>query len=65
MTQVGKGVEEIRIRDESGAYRVFYLARIKGSVIIFHAFKKKAQRTPQREIEIGKQRLKEMLDESK
>ena len=63
--QVGKGVEEIRIKDNSGLYRVFYFTRIKNSIIIFHAFRKKTQKIPQKEIETGKQRLKEMLDDYK
>lgn len=59
--QVGANVEELRVRDASGAYRVFYLARFADKVLVFHAFQKKTQRTPQREIEIGKKRLREML----
>lgn len=63
MKQVGKGVEEIRLKDASGIYRVFYLARLEDVILIFHAFKKKTQKTPQSEIELGQKRLKEMLNE--
>lgn len=63
MPSVGRGVEELRIRDETGSYRVFYLARMERGVLIFHAFVKKSRQTPDRELELGRKRLKELLDE--
>lgn len=65
MTSIGSGVEELRIADRSGQYRVFYISKIAEYILIFHAFVKKTQRTPNREIEIAKKRLKEMLHEEK
>lgn len=59
--QVGQGVEEIRLKDAAGIYRVFYLARIENCVYVFHAFQKKTQKTPQKEIDLGRKRLKEFL----
>ena len=58
---VAPGVEELRLKDSSGAYRVFYLSRFESKVIVFHAFRKKTQKTPKKEIETGKNRLKEIL----
>jgi len=58
---VGPGVEELRIKDRTGAFRVFNFSRKADAVLVFHAFQKKAQKTPQKEIETGKQRLQEML----
>ena len=63
MPSIMAGVEELRIKDGSGAYRVFYFSRSPRGILIFHAFVKKTQKTPQREIELGLKRLKEMLDE--
>jgi phage-related protein len=63
MPSVGPGVEELRVKDQSGAYRVFYYARVANAIFIFHAFQKKTQKTRKAEIEIGKKRLKEMIDE--
>jgi len=60
MPSVGPGVEELRIKDRRGGFRVFYLARKANAVLIFHAFQKKTQKTPQKEIKIGQKRLKEM-----
>ena len=50
MPSVGPGVEELRIKDRRGAFRVFYLARKANAVLVFHAFQKKTQKTPQKEI---------------
>ncbi len=63
MPSVGKGAEELRIKDRSGAYRVFYYARFHNKVLVFHAFQKKTQKTPKHEIELGQKRLKELLNE--
>jgi phage-related protein len=63
MSSVGSGVEELRVKDATGAYRVFYFARLADSVLIFHAFQKKTEKTPNEEIRLGQKRLKEMLDE--
>jgi len=63
MPSVAKGVKELRVKDSSGAYRVFYYARLHDAIVVFHAFQKKSQKTPQREIELGRMRLKELLNE--
>jgi phage-related protein len=63
ITSVASGVEELLVRDRSGAYRVFYYTKLADSVLIFHAFVKKTQKTPPQEIALGQKRLKEMLDE--
>lgn len=60
MPTVGKGVEEIRVRDTRGAFRVIYLARLKDAVYILHAFRKKTQRTSKSDIELAKARLADL-----
>lgn len=57
MPTIGKGVEEIRVRDDSGAYRVIYTARLADAVYVLHAFQKKTQATSKRDIELAKQRF--------
>ena len=61
MPTVGKGVEEIRIRDDSGIYRVIYTARLPDAVIVLHVFQKKTPRTSRRDIEIAKARFSELM----
>lgn len=55
------GAHELRLKDAAGIYRVFYYLKSEDGILVFHAFTKKTQNTPQREIEIGKKHLKEML----
>ena len=61
MPTIGKGVEEIRIRDDSGIYRVVYTARLADAVFVLHAFQKKTQRTSNRDIDIAEARFSEMM----
>jgi phage-related protein len=62
MASVDVGVCEIRIRDRNGNYRVFYCRQSRG-IFIFHAFMKKTQTTPKRELDLGRTRLRELLDD--
>ena len=57
MPAIGKGVEEIRVRDETGTYRVIYTARLADAVYVLHAFQKKTQATSKRDIDLAKQRF--------
>ena len=61
MPAVAHGVEELRVKDRSGAYRAFYFAKLADAVLIFHAFEKKTAKTPPHEIELARKRLREML----
>jgi phage-related protein len=61
MPTIGKGVEEIRVRDESGAYRVIYTARLADAVYVLHAFQKKTQTTAKRDVEIAKRRFGQLM----
>jgi phage-related protein len=61
MPSIGKGVEEIRVWDESGTYRVIYTARLEDAVYVLHAFQKKTQATSARDIEIARQRYKQLM----
>jgi len=61
MPSIGKGVEEIRVWDESGTYRVIYIARLVEAVYVLHAFQKKTQATSKRDIELASKRYTELL----
>ena len=58
MASVGQGVREIRIRDEAGAFRVLYIAKIEDAVYVLHAFQKKTERTSRQDIERGRARYR-------
>ena len=49
-------MEEIRIWEKSGTYRVIYTARLADAVYVLHAFQKKSQATSKRDIEIAHRR---------
>ena len=57
MPTIGKGVEEIRVRDDNGTFRVIYTARLADAVYVLHAFQKKTQATSKRDIDLAKQRF--------
>jgi phage-related protein len=56
MPSIGKGVEEIRVWDDSGTYRVIYTARLIDVVYVLHAFHKKTQTTTKRDIDLARAR---------
>ena len=61
MSTVGRGVQEIRVREQRGAFRVIYPARLPEAVYVLHCFEKKTQRTPVRDIETARQRFSELM----
>jgi phage-related protein len=58
MKTLGVGVREIRVRDETGAYRVIYVLDKADAVYVLNAFQKKTQKTPKHELELAARRLK-------
>ena len=64
MSSIGLGVKEIRIHVK-GEFRVLYIAKYKETIYVLHAFQKKSQKTPNRDMDIAKTRLRELQQESK
>lgn len=60
MSSIGPGVEEIRIWNQAGTYRVVYTARFKEAVYVLHAFQKKTQQTARSDIELARRRYREI-----
>ncbi len=63
ISSVGRGVWEVRVKDKSGAFRVFYIVRRNDGIHILHAFQKKTQKTRKSDIELGKSRLRDLQQE--
>jgi phage-related protein len=63
MNTVGRGVREIRIRDESGAFRVIYIAKFAGVVYVLHCFQKKTQKTSGADLDLAAKRCRDLLRE--
>jgi phage-related protein len=61
MPSIGPGVEEIRVWDDQGTYRVIYTARKTDAVYVLHAFQKKTRQTADRDVIIAKKRFAELM----
>ena len=61
MPSIGKGVEEIRIRDAAGAFRLFFTARLLEAVYVLHVFQKKTQKTAEHDIELARARFSDLM----
>ena len=61
MPSVGKGVREIRIREAAGAFRVIYLAKLEDAVYVLHCFQKKTEKTAASDIDLARNRYKELM----
>ena len=61
MPAIGKGVEEIRVWDDAGTFRVIYTARLADAVYVLHAFQKKSQTIAKRDIDTAKTRFAQLM----
>ncbi len=61
MPSIGRGVQEIRVWNAAGAFRVIYTARLADAVYVLHAFQKKTQATSKPDIDIAKARFAQLL----
>ena len=57
VSSIGPGVREIRIHND-GEFRVIYITKLHETVYVLHAFQKKTQKTPRKDIELASARLK-------
>jgi phage-related protein len=53
---LGEGLFELRVK----AYRLLFCFKPGNRIIILHAFTKKTQRTPPRELELARKRMQEV-----
>lgn len=60
LSSIHKGLHELRLKDKTGAYRFFYFIKKADAIYLIHAFKKKTQELPQKEIDVVLKRLKEV-----
>ena len=60
MPIVALGVEELRVKDESGQYRAFVVRKTPRGIVVLHVFGKKTRETPRGAIELARRRLREI-----
>lgn len=63
MSSVGKGVKEIRIRDDGGAFRVIYVAKFVDAIYVLHCFQKKTEKTAKTDLDLAAKRYRDLLKE--
>ena len=59
---MGGGLFELRIKAAEGIARVFYCIVVERRIVFLHQFVKKSDKTPRKELELARQRLKEIKD---
>jgi phage-related protein len=57
---MGGGLFELRIKAAEGIARVFYCTAVGRRIVFLHQFVKKSDRTPPKELEIARRRMKEV-----
>ncbi|WP_417715202.1 type II toxin-antitoxin system RelE/ParE family toxin [Rhodocista pekingensis] len=60
---IGAGVQEIRLRDAAGAFRVIHVARFAEAVYVLHCFQKKTQKTARSDLDLAGRRYRDLLKE--
>ena len=63
MSTVGSGVREIRIREDDGAFRIIYVAKLADTVYVLHCFQKKTQATRKADLDLAARRYRELMEE--
>ena len=58
---IGGGLFELRPRGREGTGRVFYCFVVGQRIVILHAFIKKTQSIPEKELKIARRRMKEVV----
>jgi phage-related protein len=58
----GEGLFELRLKATEGIARVFYCTVVARRIVMLHKFIKKSEKTPRKELEIARRRMKEVKD---
>ena len=63
MSAIGRGVREIRMRDNAGAFRVIFVATFFDAAYVLHCFQKKTQKTARTDLDLAISRYRELARE--
>jgi phage-related protein len=61
--QIKGSLWEIKIKTQSGGFRIFYVTVHSKTLVLLHAYKKQSQKAPKKEIEIAERRMIEVLND--
>ena len=59
---MGGKLFEIRLKSKEGISRVFYCTKAGQRIVMLHMFIKKSEQTPEKELKIARERLKEVVE---
>ena len=57
---LGDGLFELRLKGADGIARVFFCTLVGRRIMMLHSFIKKTQKTPLRELDVARKRMKEV-----
>ena len=60
LSSIRPGLHELRFRDRAGQVRVAYFLKKQEAIYFIHAFRKKTQEIPRRDLELMLKRLREI-----
>ncbi len=60
LNSIYPGLNELRLRDKRGIYRIFYYRSSKEGIFLIHAIKKKTQKLPKQDVFLILNRIREM-----
>ena len=63
MPAIGSGVQEIRIRDATDAFRVVYVAKFTDAIYVLHCFQTKTMKTSKTDLDLAESRYRDLLKE--
>jgi len=58
MPAIGRSAHELRLKHRSGVFRVIYVLK-RSRIYLIHAFRKNTQKTPKRNLELARKRMRE------
>ena len=61
---LGQGLFEIRARGKEGIGRAFFCTLVGRKILILHAYLKKSQKIPARELQVARRRLADVQRQS-
>ena len=60
---MGDGLFELRLKAAEGIARVFFCTAVGRQIVVLHQFVKKSEKTPKRELNIARNRMREISNE--
>ena len=60
---MGDGLFELRLKAAEGIARVFFCTVVARKIVVLHQFVKKSEKTPNRELKIARNRMKEIRND--